>query len=73
MNDAEIQIGGAYSVGRIWLQWGRVMNDAEIGYVTDSGRTLCPLQWGRVMNDAEIGVCFRLSNLHCLGFNGAAS
>src|SRR5690606_33402671 len=37
------------------LQWGRVVEDAEMVGAKGSKSTISMLQWGRVVEDAEIG------------------
>ena len=39
---------------RVLLQWGRVMDDAEMNLNADLRAEIMGLQWGRVMDDAEI-------------------
>ena len=39
---------------RLWLQWGRVVKDAEITASARYRSDSVPLQWGRVVKDAEI-------------------
>ena len=37
-----------------WLQWGRVMHDAEMFWQDQDQTRKELLQWGRVMHDAEM-------------------
>ncbi len=57
----------------VWLQWGRVLWDAE----SPSGCCPCPrehrLQWGRVLWDAERPLVDSVGTLGSSSFNGAAS
>ncbi len=43
---------GFFGVGR--LQWGRVVEDAEVSTHWRRTNSIHPLQWGRVVEDAEV-------------------
>ena len=44
----------AYAEAMFWLQWGRVVDDAEIYASGRLDHQVYLLQWGRVVDDAEI-------------------